>query len=171
MTAAAARGRATKAARRARRGPRRSSPDDPRRTESLRLLNDLYATVLGRFVRALRPAACWCGAPTYYQLWCQAHVPRCRSGAHFMGDCHCAGAVAGLPSTSEGSPAAGPGPGAPWLDLPPKMTTNAGDAEDGEIRPSGSTLADPASIWTTFDTLEEAPGDPRRENGSEENEP
>lgn len=31
-------------------------------------------------------------APAYYSVWCRDHVPACRSGAHFDGNCRCIGA-------------------------------------------------------------------------------
>lgn len=34
---------------------------------------------------------CWCGDPVIHLRWCQAHSPRCRSGAHFIGNCLCIG--------------------------------------------------------------------------------
>lgn len=34
---------------------------------------------------------CWCGAATIWRQWCRTHAPRCVSGAHFHGNCQCAG--------------------------------------------------------------------------------
>lgn len=36
-------------------------------------------------------AKCWCLQPAVHKEWCRAHAPRCRSGAHFHGNCRCTG--------------------------------------------------------------------------------
>lgn len=36
---------------------------------------------------------CWCGAVVIHEEWCHEHAPRCRSGAHFKGECRCAGSA------------------------------------------------------------------------------
>lgn len=51
-------------------------------------------------------ARCWCGAPTVeteggYRWYCATHRPRCRSGAHAAGSCHCAGDTRRIPSHFE----------------------------------------------------------------------
>lgn len=51
--------------------------------------------------RAKHPAKkCWCGEPAsplasgvLDREWCHEHAPRCRSGAHFHGNCQCKGAT------------------------------------------------------------------------------
>jgi hypothetical protein len=41
------------------------------------------------------PRFCWCTEPVHYRFggngWCYQHAPRCRSGAHFHGNCKCVG--------------------------------------------------------------------------------
>jgi hypothetical protein len=49
--------------------------------------------------------ACWCGASPERvtqdgRKWCLTHAPRCRSGAHFYGNCQCTGC--GCPTRGHG---------------------------------------------------------------------
>lgn len=37
------------------------------------------------------PTLCWCLEAAVHETWCWEHVPRCRSGAHFHGNCKCVG--------------------------------------------------------------------------------
>lgn len=51
--------------------------------------------------------SCWCGAPKEHETpderaWCKNHAPRCRSGAHFYGNCQCTGCGCPRPGRQHG---------------------------------------------------------------------
>jgi hypothetical protein len=39
---------------------------------------------------------CWCGEEAIHIRFCREHAPRCRSGAHFDGNCYCKGDYEGV---------------------------------------------------------------------------
>lgn len=75
------------------------TPDDRWHQDSVDCIACLTAVVktgeaCARMIRELTAGRCWCGefaSGVLGREWCHKHAPRCRSGAHFHGNCECKG--------------------------------------------------------------------------------